>query len=1151
MAVGIIFGVGVPFLGVVTPYFSDKRISGLQRLQTFFNGSFNSNSLQTSLWELERENQELRKQLSAISAGGDSSLPNPLPLSNSFAAAAPPLAPPTPLPAPAPPLPPPRPTSPPLQQIQVPGPVVPKSAANASSASKAAAFTPSQLQDMISAKLSWAKSLKTGRCDGTGSTNWDGFKKKRFQIAEIYRRAAEDDTKAALAFGAIDEFEACGAEVERTGTHPTGHKVHDPKKSDRLRKDLFAKINQAHAASWQVYVQARAQISDMMKQKSVKGRLRRPVAKRISQGNWVIDKRQGLSCVETCHNVGQHCDVRMMEHIVSKESVAIAAEAAGHRCIMFEELMMYVAWDGPWLRGMGHKQGTCGWSEFAFTDCNRRVGNGFSRICACNETAGPKIAKRRDGMFAFLIPAIPLGPDLAKKGASDGNEDRALVGPRTLKALGSACVIYCFGVAYQFGYEWQLAEHGCTIHSFDCTMLDSQRIIEYLKNIAVYPNINYHPWCIGEHSSKYKGWDGKNTGIFLRLEEIMVRLGHTHVDLMKFDIEGNEWNLFDLLLKTHEDLLPNQIAFELHTYGANQGAVPQNLVGDKGMPETAKLFERLYKAGYALVAKEVNIADPSCAEFVMVRVGRNDRVLSQPETSVEDSGNSAREEPDSLAGGAALSMDDSHALDAPTPEAEPFTPDTSTPSVIVVPWAKRLNTGLCKQDGNSKLSVLKAKRQKVFQRYLQESGAAFMTIESVFGAVHEFEACSAHAEQAWRNSRDPAKDTKLRQDLLDRLRRVHTKHPKPYESARAKITAMMKYKSVNGRLQRPVVENISQGHWVIDGKQALSCDTTCKHVSKVCDVQMMEHLVSEKAVAAAVAAAGHACNGFEEVIFYTPWDGPWWRGPKSGGVPIGRCSFSEFAYTDCSKQVGAGFHRLCACTAVKGGPSVAHPRKGMFNHIIPALPLGHDLNQKGAGQGNEDRDLVGPGTLKALGQACIVYCFGVAYQFGYEQKMASLGCTVHSFDCTMLDNKRLQEYLRDIAGWPNIIYHPWCIGEHGSSYKGWDGQTTGIFLHLEEIMERLGHTAVDLMKFDIEGNEWNLFDVLLKTKEDLLPYQLAFEVHTYGANNKAVPQNLVGNKGMRETAELFDRLYGAGYMVVAKEINIADPSCAEFVMVRI
>mmetsp|Transcript_117607 Transcript_117607/g.329308 ORF Transcript_117607/g.329308 Transcript_117607/m.329308 type:complete len:102 (-) Transcript_117607:127-432(-) len=99
----------------------------------------------------------------------------------------------------------------------------------------------------------------------------------------------------------------------------------------------------------------------------------------------------------------------------------------------------------------------------------------------------------------------------------------------------------------------------------------------------------------------------------------MAELKHTSVDLLKFDIEGFEWRLFESELLGSKTL-PAQLSFELHAEGANPAYVPPANIKGKNFPEINQLFLKLFDLGYRVVSKEINGGDPACAEFVLVNV---------------------------------------------------------------------------------------------------------------------------------------------------------------------------------------------------------------------------------------------------------------------------------------------------------------------------------------------------------------------------------------------------------------------------------------------------------------------------------------------------------------------------------------------------
>lgn len=187
-------------------------------------------------------------------------------------------------------------------------------------------------------------------------------------------------------------------------------------------------------------------------------------------------------------------------------------------------------------------------------------------------------------------------------------------------AAGKNCIVYGAGIADDSSFEEKMAKMGCEVHAFDCTLRGNESSVTGKK-------FQFHNWCLGtpasfeenNYAKNQKGWNYA----FFSVSEAMKKLGHQQLDVLKFDIEGFEWNLFE------NDLLkgllttkarPKQLTFELHTAGANAGAVPHDVVAGKDYKAVDNLFAKLYDLGYRVISKERNPYDPHCAEFVLVDV---------------------------------------------------------------------------------------------------------------------------------------------------------------------------------------------------------------------------------------------------------------------------------------------------------------------------------------------------------------------------------------------------------------------------------------------------------------------------------------------------------------------------------------------------
>ena len=115
--------------------------------------------------------------------------------------------------------------------------------------------------------------------------------------------------------------------------------------------------------------------------------------------------------------------------------------------------------------------------------------------------------------------------------------------------------------------------------------------------------------------------------------------------------------------------------------------------------------------------------------------------------------------------------------------------------------------------------------------------------------------------------------------------------------------------------------------------------------------------------------------------------------------------------------------------------------------------------------------------------------------------------------------------------------------------KGQD-ESQYVFKTIDQTMKELKHTKRSVLKFDIEGFEWGLFENnILNMKTH--PVQLTLELHTQGANPRAVPPTVFEGKSFQAVNKLFLTLHDQGYRVISKEVNGGCPCCAEFVLVNL
>lgn len=146
--------------------------------------------------------------------------------------------------------------------------------------------------------------------------------------------------------------------------------------------------------------------------------------------------------------------------------------------------------------------------------------------------------------------------------------------------IGPASVVYSFGVGTNVAWDLAMIERfGCTIHAFDPT----PRSVRWVRTQHLPPQFVFHDLGIanvdGEKafypprratSTNYspidrgQSFDGKEVvkAPVARLQTIMRRLGHDHIDLLKMDIEGGEYNVIDDMLACNLDV--RQFIVEFH-----------------------------------------------------------------------------------------------------------------------------------------------------------------------------------------------------------------------------------------------------------------------------------------------------------------------------------------------------------------------------------------------------------------------------------------------------------------------------------------------------------------------------------------------------------------------------------------------------------
>jgi FkbM family methyltransferase len=145
-------------------------------------------------------------------------------------------------------------------------------------------------------------------------------------------------------------------------------------------------------------------------------------------------------------------------------------------------------------------------------------------------------------------------------------------------SLSRTSVVYSFGIGHDVAFDLSVIEtFGADVHAFDPT----PSALEWVRRQSMPPAFHVQEYGIASFdgiatfgpptdpvnpSFSYRGSEsppsGAVTGTVRRLSTIMRSLGHDHVDLLKLDIEGAEYEVIDDLLAQQLDV--RQLLVEFH-----------------------------------------------------------------------------------------------------------------------------------------------------------------------------------------------------------------------------------------------------------------------------------------------------------------------------------------------------------------------------------------------------------------------------------------------------------------------------------------------------------------------------------------------------------------------------------------------------------
>lgn len=175
--------------------------------------------------------------------------------------------------------------------------------------------------------------------------------------------------------------------------------------------------------------------------------------------------------------------------------------------------------------------------------------------------------------------------------------------------LGEDSVVYSLGIGEDVDFDLSLIRrYDLELHAFDPT----PSTVDWLAAHKLPESFRFHPWAVAAEDGILKLYprvkrDGSHSSVMytmvaheeaqdafievpaFSLVNIAAKLGHDHIDLLKMDIEGAEYEVLDNLLGSA--VQPRQLLVEFH-----------HRFPGIGLHRTTSMIERLRSSGYRIFA---------------------------------------------------------------------------------------------------------------------------------------------------------------------------------------------------------------------------------------------------------------------------------------------------------------------------------------------------------------------------------------------------------------------------------------------------------------------------------------------------------------------------------------------------------------------